>query len=306
MSFEYVQIASLSINRANDRHGELENETAAMAWLFNTLPNHMRNLANDIVGSGKIFEPPLVSPEREGFVVFDGNRRVTCIKLLDSPRRAPTVELQEFFAALRSKWQGDFPEKIECQVETDKDQIDEIIFRRHTGSQSGVGQSNWDDRMKSNFVSRTGKRSTINTAEEIETRLAERGQLPRKKIPRANLNRLLSADAFRNRVGFTIKQGKFDYTHQEPVVLHALKRIANDLSEQKIVLGDIWDIDGKRKYLDDLDREGVLPTADHLLTEDLETKAAIPPTKPPLKPSVPIYNPKTQTTLIPNVSYQIT
>lgn len=30
-----IKISDLVANRANDRHGELENETAAIAWLFN-------------------------------------------------------------------------------------------------------------------------------------------------------------------------------------------------------------------------------------------------------------------------------
>ncbi len=52
---------------------------------------------------------------------------------------------------------GGFPEEVICQVETEKDDIDEILYRRHTGAQSGVGQSQWDDVAKSNFVNRTGQ-----------------------------------------------------------------------------------------------------------------------------------------------------
>ena len=48
MSYRYLPLDSLAINRGNDRHGELENETAAIAWLFNNFELHMRNLAKDI------------------------------------------------------------------------------------------------------------------------------------------------------------------------------------------------------------------------------------------------------------------
>jgi hypothetical protein len=151
MNYRYLPLDSLLVNRANDRHGELENETAAIAWLFNNREPHMRSLAKDIVEAGQIYEPPLVSPDGAKFIVFDGNRRVTCLKLLATPRRAPSTELQQFFQELRSRWIGDFPDKISCQIETDRDRIDYILFRRHTGAQSGVGQSTWDDRMKSQF-----------------------------------------------------------------------------------------------------------------------------------------------------------
>lgn len=213
MSYRHIPLEFLAINRANDRHGELENETAAIAWLFNNFESHMKNLAKDIVGEGEIFEPPLVFPEDEKFVVYDGNRRVTCLKLLDKPKRAPTVELQEFFGEQRAKWNGNFPSALQCQIETDRDRIDDILFRRHTGTQSGVGQTTWDDRMKSNFINRTGMGGPFNVADEIEKRLSAAGMLPRKKIPRSNMNRLFSTETLRNRVGFAVNKGKFELTH---------------------------------------------------------------------------------------------
>jgi hypothetical protein len=302
MSYRHLPLESLVINRANDRHGELENETAAIAWLFNNFELHMRNLTRDIVANAQVFEPLLVFPDGEQFVLFDGNRRMTCLKLLDKPRRAPTIELQEFFSEQRAKWKGDFPSSIQCQVETDRDRIDDILFRRHTGTQAGVGQSTWDDRMKSNFISRTGMGSGFNAADEIEKRLAEVGMLPHKKIPRSNLNRLLSAEAFRNRVGFTGSRGKFEFTHDEPIVLRALRRIADDLANRYVVLGDIWDIDGKRAYLDRLESEKILPTAANSLASKQE------PSEQPavVRPSpTRVARPQSRTTLIPNTIYAI-
>ena len=201
----------------------------------------MRNLTKDIVEKGEIYEFPLVAPEKTKFIVFDGNRRVTCLKLLEDPRRAPTGELQAFFREQRGLWKGAFPKEISCQVETDRDRIDEILFRRHTGTQNGVGQSTWDDRMKSTFVARTGKGGGPSVADEIEKRLADANLLPsRRKIPRSTLNRLLSAEPFRQRVGISMKGGRFEFTHDETISLAALARIANDLASRNIVLGDIW------------------------------------------------------------------
>jgi hypothetical protein len=304
MSYRHLPLDSLVINRANDRHGELENETAAIAWLFHNFELHMLNLTKDIVANGQVFEPPLVFPETDHFVLFDGNRRMTCLKLLDKPRRAPTTELQDFFSDQRAKWQVEFPTTVLCQVESDRDRIDDILYRRHTGSQGGVGQSTWDDRMKSNFISRTGMGSSFNAADEVEKRLAEADMLPRKKIPRSNLNRLLSAEAFRNRVGFTASKGKFEFTHDEPIVLRALRRIADDLANRYIVLGDIWDIDAKRAYLDRLEGDGLLPTAANSLASKQEPKSSEKPSVARPAPSRSA-RPQTRTTLIPNTIYAI-
>lgn len=301
MAIRKIPIKSLVVNRANDRHGELENETAAIAWLFNEREQHMRNLAKDIVARGEIYEYPLVSPEGEKFIVFDGNRRVTCLKLLDDPRRAPTSELQTFFRELRSDWKGTFLSEIQCQVENDRDRIDEILFRRHTGTQNGVGQSTWDDRMKATFVERSGKGGGPSVADEIERRLAEADLLPsRRKIPRSTLNRLLSAEPFRARVGFSMKGGRFIFTRDETASLNALARIAEDLATRELVLGDIWNVDGKLHYLAKLEREGVLPEASALTNESAAPKAtsSIPKAKPIVRAK-----PTVRTSLIPQTDF---
>lgn len=262
MSYRLLSLTQLRIHRANDRHGELENETAAIAWLFANHENQMRNLAKDIVANSGIFEPPLVHKEGDIYTVYDGNRRTSCLKLLASPKRAPNAELQSFFKKLRAEWLGNFPSRIRCQVEQDRDRIDDILFRRHTGSQNGVGQSTWDGRMKTTFINRTGKGDKINVADEIEKELSEADMLPKKgKIPRSNVNRLLSAEAFRNRLGISVTKGKFQYIRKKDAALRALSRVADDLASKRITLDDVWDVDRKSAYLDKLESEGVLPTA---------------------------------------------
>lgn len=304
MAYRAIALEDLIVNRANDRHGELENETAAIAWLFNNREQHMRNLTKDLVSTGEVFEPPLVAPEGKKYTVFDGNRRITCLKLLADPRRAPTVELQKFYKDQRALWAGSFPTQVVCQVETDRDRIDDILYRRHTGAQSGVGQSTWDDRMKENFVQRTGKSSGLNVADEIEKRLRAAGMMPgRRRIPRSTLNRLLSAEAFRNRVGISVQRGRFELTHEEPVVLRALERIASDLATREVVLGDLWNLDDKRGYLDRLEREGLLPTAAQALSRGKTAKSK-PTSTPAIKPTL-VDRPARRTTLIPQVEYGV-
>lgn len=193
-----IALWDLTVNPHNDRHGELDDEASAIRWLFSHREQHMRNLAADIVAQRKIYECPLVRKEGEKFVVYDGNRRITCLKLLASPSIAPTQQLQEVFQDLREKWLGDFPATIDCQIEADQEVIDQILFRRHTGSQSGIGQSHWDDTAKDNFKIRTGQKSGRNIAEAIEKKLLAAGYLTKEgDLPRSNLNRLLSSEDLR-------------------------------------------------------------------------------------------------------------
>lgn len=300
MAYRTLPLDTLVVNPANDRHGELENETAAIARLFALRETHMRNLTKDLVAKGEMFEPPLVYPEGDKFIVADGNRRTTCLKLLASPRRAPTVELQQFFAEQKKAWKGVFPDRIQCRVEQDRDRVDDILFRRHTGSQNGIGQSTWDDRMKNNFVIRTGKGTGTNIADEVEKRLAAAGLLPKRKIPRSNMSRLLSAEAIRNRLGFSIRKGKFEFLRNEEAVCRALHRVADDLASRRLTLDDIWDTEKKLAYIDQLDHEGVLPSV-----ADTPKKPAPSPLPPaPPKPT-PVPRPPARVNLIPRIEYGV-
>ena len=70
------------------------------------------------------------------------------------------------------------------------------------------------------------------------------------------------------------------------------------------MLGDIWDVDGKRAYLDELESETILPTAEHSLAKlALSAPAAAVATRPPAPARVA--KPSRRTTLIPNATYPI-
>lgn len=297
MTFRRLNVRNLLVNRANDRHGELENETAAIAHLFRTREKHMKNLARDIAETGRLMEPPLVFPEDDHYLVMDGNRRVTCLKLILEPQRAPTADLQRYFRALHESMADRRITRVVCQVEGDRDEIDEILYRRHTGSRSGVGQSNWVDRAKTTFVERTSRNERINVAEQIEQLLAEADRLPDRPIPRSNVNRLLSSEAYRSRLGISVSGNEFRVTHDPAAVLNVLSRVADDFASRRVTLNDVWDHQGKRGYLDGLDRIGLLPRDDQRLP------VAQPHRRPQVRPRPP--QPAAPQNLIPNHDYQI-
>lgn len=264
----------------------------------------MKNLAKDIVEQRRIYEPPLVRKEGEKFTVYDGNRRVACLKLLNNPSHSPTKEWKDFFVELSTKGHGSIPRKIDCQIEDDREVIDEILYRRHTGSQSGIGQMSWDEPAKTIFVNRTGKDFRLNLAEQIEKILKSSGMLDAAtRVPRSNLNRLLSSEYLRNRVGIAVSGKTVELTHKEEKVLGALKRIVDDLVTKEIVLGDIWANKDKQAYLNALDKEGVLPTVHDISPARIKPASGKSKEAKP-SPSAP-GNPTQRSALIPKIEYNL-
>ena len=86
--------------------------------------------------------------------------------------------------------------------------------------------------------------------ESIEKVLKAEGLTPIDvELPWSNLERLLSSEPIRKRslVYLTDKQRN----------MQTLKRIAEDMSSQKIVFGDLWNNEKKSRYLDQLKSEGL-------------------------------------------------
>jgi len=102
MQIAQIAIGRLRLNPHNDRHGALRDEAAAIQWLLENRSAHMRTLAKDMANTKRLYENPLVRMDADSFVVFDGNRRTCCIKLLLNPSLAPSEDWSEFFSGLKS------------------------------------------------------------------------------------------------------------------------------------------------------------------------------------------------------------
>ena len=257
MQIETLTPDQLQLNPDNDRHGPLKNEPAAIQWLLEQRTAHMRALVDDLASTKRLFEPPLVRADGCKHIVFDGNRRICCVKLLFDPSLAPSESWTEYFSERTSEEVKSAFATIQCEVEPDLTLIDEMLYRRHTGSQDGVGRSQWDPEGKSFFLQRTGK-GNVGLGETIEKALKAEGLIPEKmELPWSNLERLFSSEPIRKRAGISFSNGSLVYLTNKQDNLNTLTRIAEDMSSQKVVLGDLWNNNAKARYLDKLKSDGL-------------------------------------------------
>ena len=291
-----IPIGKLTVNPSNDRHGELADEAKAMKHLLATKPMQMKKLAKDIADERQIYIPPLVALTGTvgTFTVFDGNRRVTCLKLLLAPENAPDDDWREFFLATANGHTDHLPNSVDCLVETDQDVIDNILYRLHTGSQDGIGQIDWDNSAKANFIERTGKSDKLNLPQEIEKRLRQDGLIDvETKVLWSSIARLLSSEEFRYRVGLSVKANEIVFTHDPAASLRALKRIVEDADSGVLNLNRLLKNSEKRSYLADLERDGILPMAAQSLDKPIgfqdgkakDKPQSVPPSSPSPSPS---------------------
>jgi len=261
LTYVPIQISSLLVSNTNDRHGELADEQEAIEWLLRNHYQHMLNLADDIAHSGKIYEPPIVFKEGSNYRVYDGNRRVASIKLLENPHRVPEELGRKPWEAKSALWREKGIETIECRIEDDISLINEILVRRHTGAQGGIGQTTWDNAAKQNFLRRTGRIDTLTNAELIEVALRENNQIPADmRVLRSKVDRLFSASKFRKPYGFDIKDNEIVYYANKDEVLSALRQTVTALNKKNVTLADIWDEEKKLRYIEKCRVAGILPS----------------------------------------------
>lgn len=278
--FETISVNNLIVNPENDRHGALGTEENAINWLLQNKTEKMRALAKDIAITGQLFETPLVKDERkEKYVVYDGNRRITCLKILSGLCDSYDLFDRDFYVKIRNDYNcyDRLPKEIICEVNTEQNEIDEIIRRRHAPTNSGEIKLNWEPYEKETFLIRTGKSDKINFAKEIQDLLQGENLLSNQdKIPLSNFNRLFSSEKYRNLSGISIKNNKIEFIAKEDVSLNALSYIARLMISGEISLKDILNDELKMEVFASLQNKGILPTLSDRLKKPITSSTKKP------------------------------
>ena len=103
-------------------------------------------LAEHIVENGlDPTELQLVTPDEDGnFIVLEGNRRLTALKLLQRPDLCASDRGYKGFAKAHSQLLNGIPENLQCSVVESRIAGDLWIELKHTGENRGVGRVGWD------------------------------------------------------------------------------------------------------------------------------------------------------------------
>ena len=255
-----IKIDDITINKKNARHGELSSEIDAINWILNDNPNRLMALAKDIANVGYLFERPLLRQEGRKYVVYDGNRRITCLKLLNNPEIINDTNWKKIFLDLK---QSSFiiPSKIDCDVSGDISFINNLVERRHVGGETGSGQVKWSKTQKENHLILTGRKDNPSFTVYLQDELRKRGMISEKETLKHSIfERLLSNNSIRERLGFSVaRDGKVKFSKKPEEVFNTVLKIHNDLEEGAETLNTLWDMKGKNRYLDSLQHSNYLP-----------------------------------------------
>lgn len=258
---ELIPLARLRLNKENDRHGPLPSEVECLDWLLTHHRDHMLNLAKDIAEHGlspldSILVLPASTETPGEYVVWEGNRRVAALKLLDDPNRCHDQGLYRRFAKTKNEAQAALPTEVECVVAPSNEEADRLIELRHQGPQDGIGTVPWDARQKERHQERLGKRGRYAFSHDVLDAIADRLEADLRErvqgmeFPISTLDRILKDTRARKFLGLSTEGGAPQRVFEEKETLKGLVKILLDLAEGRLPVRKVYTSDKIREYLD--------------------------------------------------------
>jgi hypothetical protein len=238
---QLIPLAKLRLNKENDRHGPLPSEAECVQWLLAHHEKEMLNLARSIAGHGlSPIDLVLVLPggdEVAGtFNVWEGNRRVAALKLLDDSNRCHDPVLRRKFSDIRGSAKVPMPTSIECVIASSMEEADRLIELRHQGAQEGIGTVPWTPKQKDRHQQRQGKKGRYEFSsrvidavlDKVEPNIKE--MIEETSFPVSTLDRILKNPDAQKFLGITSVGGIPQLVIEEKEALKGIKKILSDVA----------------------------------------------------------------------------
>ncbi|WP_218580326.1 hypothetical protein [Pseudomonas sp. J380] len=145
-----ISLDQIKLDQENVRFGNdvAQNQREAIKLMLSN-PEEAKKilrLAEHIVENGlDPTELQLVTPDEDGnFIVLEGNRRLTALKILQRPDLCPADRGYKGFLKAHHSLTDGVPESLQCSVVPTRADGDVWIELKHTGENRGAGRVGWD------------------------------------------------------------------------------------------------------------------------------------------------------------------
>lgn len=280
-----IPVAQLLLDTQNPRLPEIqESQHDAIKSMLRVQGDRILFMAQHLVENGPsrtnllIATPSEDEDEPDAFTVLDGNRRVTALKLLESPSLGEGVLGSSSMRKIR-KLAMQFDEhpitELRCVVYANRDEADPWIELIHRGAAGGAGLVEWDGQVAARFDARKGhKPIALQVLDYVKekARLSDstRQLINDGKFPITTLARLIGTPYVRKKLGINREDGQIVTQYPEVEVLKGLTRVIEDLGSGNWTVSRLKNQDQRIDYINGFDKSDlpdvamVLPQPYHL------------------------------------------
>src|SRR5574341_181017 len=253
-----IPLSKLSLDIQNPRLDNPESTKDVMVSLLEQQGNKILRLAEDIVEHG--LDPSsslIVIPHEEKedrFVVVEGNRRITALKLLGHPELAGKYEKR--FKPLADRLPDSIFKAIPCAICSTREEASHWIKLKHTGENEGAGVVTWGGTELARFEQGALKRNRpgLQVLDFLKKHVdldAELKNAP-QKFSITTLERIIQDPDARGELGLTIEKGHVYSMYPADETTKCLLRIVRDLVSGDFNVKDVYYKDDRKKYIGDL------------------------------------------------------
>lgn len=265
MVIRTIKLTSLFVNTENYRFEPLSSQKEAIDKMVEDQGDKLYSLVDDIVTNGlSPVDLIIVTPNEDNskYIVLEGNRRITSLKLLNNPTLVDDkyVSLRKKFQKLQKENPNAISElkNITCAVFETPTEADIWIKRKHSGELNGIGTVTWNAQQKQRFEEKTEGKSSIplqiitllKSQEEVSDTIKD----SLSKLNITNLQRLMSDPYVREHLGLEINNGILVSKVKVSEVVKGLLKVVTDILNPEFKVSDIYNREKRKQYIDNFDK----------------------------------------------------
>ncbi|MCU0925150.1 MAG: hypothetical protein MUF44_03635 [Hydrogenophaga sp.] len=205
-------------------------------------------------------------PDR--YIVLDGNRRLTALRLLSQPGLLDrddiglSTSLRQRFKRLQKEYPGRWPTNVDVVVYANRDSAAPFIRLRHTGENAGAGRSAWSALQIARFDNSGVWQCLKQLRDESALDLSVVNQLDRSEFPITNFDRVAGTLEFQTRFGISLGVSSFSITGPKPRAVAAMARLASDVANGRVdSRGEFAEAARMPPYFDEIEQAITPPPA---------------------------------------------
>jgi hypothetical protein len=232
MSYEekVIKVTRITLDQENPRFPPVNSQREAIDAMLQDQGEKIIKLAQDIYQNGiNPSSRPILFKDGKKLIDGDGNRRITVLKILETPSLADShPKIKTKIEAILKKF-GSIPNEVSCVIFEDRESARHWISINHGGQQEGRGQINWDAEQTSRFE----RKPSIGL--EALDQLTHKGLITddeKKQINKSTLDRLLGYKDVKTQLSITKKGDHFSFGklgHLKSTVLNLRNKTVDEV-----------------------------------------------------------------------------
>lgn len=257
-----IHISKIIINPENYRFDPVDNESQAIETMLKENNEKVKSLLKDILNNGiNPSDLPIVINSNNKYLVLEGNRRFTALKIYNDVNILKEINLnyfQEYSNFLnKNKAKSDFDlTNIECLIFNNISDANHWIEVKHTNRNNGIGTVRWNPQQSDRF------REAVNSNSDKVTYIPSLIEYLSKsqfypsaikeninKIPTTTLERLLGDPLVREFIGIDIIKKVIYKIYPDNEISKPLSKILFDLIYKNITVTDVYTKSDRIDYI---------------------------------------------------------